>query len=233
MVSWTVFVSGDSYNGGRFSTRWGNLDTVSGALAGTLESFTVDGRAAPSDANLWGVTFTGDDNAFYSTMSSGDRRSLVIGDFTTRDLHVLKDNVECPSLSPDGTRIACKKMLPGGRGWRLTVLRPADLAETPLAETRSVDHQAAWLDDATVGYGLPHGSGGADVWSVPADGGGARSCWPRTRRRRGHSAEPGRRGGRAGSRGPGTRFNKIYQRARGLRREFPVRPARSFAASVS
>ncbi len=53
MVSWTVFVSGDSYNGGRFSTRWGNLDTVSGALAGTLESFTVDGRAAPSDANLW------------------------------------------------------------------------------------------------------------------------------------------------------------------------------------
>ncbi|QKW17794.1 hypothetical protein HUT16_00825 [Kitasatospora sp. NA04385] len=174
MVSWTVFVAGDSYNGGHFSTRSGILDTGTGTIVGTLEDFTVDGRPAAADANFWGVTFARDDNTFYATMSTGGHRSLVRGDFAARDLHPLKDDVECPSLSPDGTRIAYKKMLPDGSGWRLTVLRLSDLAETPLAESRSVDDQAAWLDDATVAYGLPHGGGkGADVWAVPADGGGA------------------------------------------------------------
>ena len=41
------------------------------------------------------------------------------------------------------------------------------MRETPLAELRSVDDQAEWLDDDTVLYGLD-----GDVWSVPADGTG-------------------------------------------------------------
>jgi hypothetical protein len=49
-----------------------------------------------------------------------------------------------------------------------------------LAETRSVDDQVEWLDDATIVYGLPRtGTSGAatsDLWAVPADGTGA----PRT-----------------------------------------------------
>ncbi|MFF2043462.1 hypothetical protein ACFVVX_23880 [Kitasatospora sp. NPDC058170] len=171
MVSWTVFVTGDSYNGGRFSTRSGILDTRGGTLVGNLEDFTVDGHAPAPDANVWGVTFTSDDNRFYATLSADGHRSLVAGDFAARSLRTLKDDVECPSLAPDGTRLAYKRMLPDG-GWRLTVLRLADLAETPLTETRSVDDQAAWLDDATVAYGLPHSGTGADVWTVPADGTG-------------------------------------------------------------
>ncbi|GAA1139480.1 hypothetical protein F4556_006933 [Kitasatospora gansuensis] len=172
MASWTVFVTGDSYNGGRFSTRSGILDTRGGTLVGNLESFTVDGHPAAPDANFWGVTFAADDNRFHATMSADGHRSLVVGDFAARSLRVLKDNVECPSLSPDGSRLAYKKALPGG-GWRLTVLRLADLAETPLAETRSVDDQPAWLDDRTVAYGLPHSGPGSDVWTVPADGSGS------------------------------------------------------------
>ncbi|GAA4870112.1 hypothetical protein [Kitasatospora terrestris] len=172
MVSWTVFVTGDSYNGGQFSTRSGILDTGTGELAGNLENFTVDGHHSPPDANLWGVTFAADDNRFYATLATGGQRLLVRGDFARRDLHVLAENVECPSLSPDGTRIAYKKMLPD-RSWRLTVLSLADLAQTPSAETRSVDDQAAWLDDGTLAYALPHrGRAGADVWTVPADGSG-------------------------------------------------------------
>ncbi|WP_457029575.1 hypothetical protein [Kitasatospora sp. P5_F3] len=178
MVSWTVFVTGDSYNGGRFSTRSGILDTRSGTLAGNLEAFTVDGHPPAPDANFWGVTFAADDNRFYATMSADGHRSLVVGDFAARALRVLKDNVECPSLSPDGTRLAYKKALPD-HGWRLTVLRLADLAETPLAETRSVDDQPAWLDDHTIAYGLPHSGPGSDVWTVPADGTGGPSLLAR------------------------------------------------------
>jgi hypothetical protein len=47
-------------------------------------------------------------------------------------------------------------------------------ADVELAETRSVDDQVAWLDDANVMYGLPReGSARGDVWIVPADGSGS------------------------------------------------------------
>ena len=44
-----------------------------------------------------------------------------------------------------------------------------------LAETRSVDDQAEWLDDATVLYALPEPRGRSaamHTWAVPASGGG-------------------------------------------------------------
>ena len=56
------------------------------------------------------------------------------------------------------------------RPWRLTVLDLETMQETPLAEERSIDDQAEWLNDTTVLYGLD----GA-VWSVPASGSGAPS----------------------------------------------------------
>jgi hypothetical protein len=57
--------------------------------------------------------------------------------------------------------------------WRLYVLDLASMVEHPLAETRSVDDQAAWLDDQTVMYGVPRGDARhADVWAVPAAGSG-------------------------------------------------------------
>ncbi|MEU1729453.1 hypothetical protein [Nonomuraea sp. NPDC005692] len=176
-VTWTVFVTGDSYNGGRFSTRVGMLDTRTQELVPTLEDWTVTLGGKPyeaADLNFWGVTFTRDDRRFYATMSTAGHRYLVEGDLTTRKLRTLMENVECPSLSPDGTRLAFKSAVGGdpGRGWRLSILDLATLRETPLAETRSVDDQAAWLDDHTVAYALSRGRDRADVWQVPADGSG-------------------------------------------------------------
>jgi hypothetical protein len=46
------------------------------------------------------------------------------------------------------------------------------MARTPLAETRSVDDQAAWLGNDTVMYALRRAGRAADVWAVPADGTG-------------------------------------------------------------
>ncbi|MEV4760840.1 hypothetical protein AB0J86_37850 [Micromonospora sp. NPDC049559] len=178
MVAWTVFVTGDSYNGGQFSTRAGILDTRTGNLAGSLEEFAVtrDGRPyRAADLNFWGVTFTADDNRFYATMSTAGRRYLVEGDFAARTVRTLAENVECPSLSPDGGRIVFKSAVGGdpGRGWRLATMALATGRRTELAESRSVDDQAIWLDDHTVAYGLRRDGGHADVWAVPADGSGA------------------------------------------------------------
>ncbi|WP_328692272.1 hypothetical protein OG879_01565 [Streptomyces caniferus] len=177
MVAWTAFVAGDSYNGGRFSTRAGILDTRTQRLVPTLEDWHVTLHGKPYtavDLNIWGVTFAPDDRHFYATLSTKGHRYLVRGDLAHRTLRALRANVECPSLSPDGTRIAFKSARDDqpSHGWRLSVLDVATNRVTPLAETRSVDDQAAWLDGRTVAYALPSGRARADVWRVPADGSG-------------------------------------------------------------
>jgi Tol biopolymer transport system component len=85
-----------------------------------------------------------------------------------------------PSLSPDGTRLAYKRRMPGGQvTWRLHVLNLSTTTDTELAETRSVDDQPEWLDDRNVLYSLEEGgehTGSTAVTNtrvVPARGGGS------------------------------------------------------------
>ncbi|MEU8761586.1 TolB-like translocation protein [Streptomyces sp. NPDC048659] len=176
-VAWTVFVGGDSYAGTDFSTRTAVLDTRTRRLTASLEEFAVikDGRPyRAADTNFWGVTFSRDDRHFYATMATGGQTHLVRGDLAARTVTTLHRNVECPSLSPDETRIVYKKRVPGAPAdapWRLYALDLAGLRETPLADPRSVDDQAVWLDNSTVAYSLP-GDYGADLYTVPADGSG-------------------------------------------------------------
>ncbi|MFD7668446.1 hypothetical protein [Streptomyces sp. NPDC059788] len=178
MLSWTMFATGDSYATTSFSTRTSILDTRTGYLVKNMEDIplTLDGRRYHSpDVNYWGVTFARDDNRFYATVSTKGRTYLVEGDMRRWAARTLRENVECPSLSPDNTRLAFKKRVrEGARApWRLYVLDLRTMRERPLAEERSVDDQAAWLDDHTLGYALPGGDGkGSDVWTVPADGTG-------------------------------------------------------------
>ena len=176
----TVFVFGDSYAASTFSTRTIFVDTTTGESLGNLEDFEVTKGDKTVDAinrNYWGVTFAPDSNTFYATLGIGDGIDLIEGDVSSRTARVVNEDIECPSLSPDGTRIAFKHRVGGGLqevGWRLHVLDLADGTETELAESRSVDDQAEWLDDATVLYALPSESGsrGFDTWAVPADGSG-------------------------------------------------------------
>ncbi|WP_410654299.1 hypothetical protein [Amycolatopsis sp. lyj-112] len=173
LVYWTMFVSGDSYAATGFSTRAGILDLSSGQLLKSIEEMTVllDGkRYYSSDVNYWGITFAPDGERFYATMGTKGKTYLIEADYRKFTAKVLRENVECPSLSPDGKRIAFKKRVSGDLAapWRLAVLDLASGKETLLAETRSVDDQAAWLDDRTVAYGLESG-----IWAVPADGSGS------------------------------------------------------------
>lgn len=173
LVTWTLFRTGDSYlTAGAFATTAGIYNLATGAHYGSLEDFavTVDGKPYKSrDVNFWGVTFTRDDNTFYATMSSQGHTWLISGDLATRSVRTLRGNVECPSLSPDGTRIAYKHR--NGKQWRLHVLDLSTGTDVPLAEPAHVDDQPAWLDDSTVVYtrlDLEQPT----IFAIPADGTG-------------------------------------------------------------
>jgi hypothetical protein len=172
----TLFVAGDSY-GAPFSTRDHIFDLTSGRELGTLEDFTVykDGAVFQSpDFNFWGTTFAADGNRFYATLGAGSVGAttyLVEGDLAKREMRVLRTNVECPSLSPDGTHIAFKKRIQNPSTWRIAVLDLATLQDTELAEIRSVDDQVEWLDDSHVLYSMSHNSQAAigytlDIWKA-------------------------------------------------------------------
>jgi hypothetical protein len=169
----TVFVSGDAYLSSptAFSTRTYVLDMKSGETIEQLEQFEVSKGGAPIDAvdfNFWGITFDPtDSDRFYATLGTGSHHYLVEGSVRGRKLRVLRDGIECPSLSPDGKRIAFKSRIEGTNRWRLHVLDLATLADHPVAEERSIDDQPEWLDASTLVY-----SDGIDVYAVPADGGG-------------------------------------------------------------
>lgn len=170
----TVFVNGDSYMSTGFSTRT-IISHVGGSSYGDLEGFTLirhGRRIAPPDRNIWGVTFAPDDTTFYATLATGGLTYLVRGDLATRTLTMVAEHVECPSLSPDGTRIAFKQARsePGrGSWWTPAVLDVATGRRTVLTgETRNVDDQIEWLDADTLLYGLPRLSeaGVTDVWAL-------------------------------------------------------------------
>ncbi len=169
----TVFVAGDAYleSSAAFSTRTYVLDMKSGETIGQLEQFDVSKDGAAFDAvdfNFWGITFDpADSNRYYATLATGDHHYLVEGDVAARSMRVLRDGVECPSLSPDGKQIAYKSRIEGTNRWRLHVLDVATLADHPVAEERSIDDQPEWLNEEILVY-----SDGIDVYTVPADGGG-------------------------------------------------------------
>lgn len=183
LVATTAFVTGHSYSQVGVSTETRVHDVGGADVSGNLEDFTLlaDGeRVAPVDRNVWGVTFV-DTRYFYATVQSRSlgHTWLVRGDLTERTLRTVLDGVECPSLSPDGTRLAFKHdTAPAGAvspHWTPAVLDLGTLEVTVLdTERRSVDDQLTWLDDTTLLYGLSRAGepGTTDVWSLPADGTG-------------------------------------------------------------
>lgn len=168
----TVFESGHSYSDGAFSTKTTVIDTSSGEVRGDLEQFRIvrDGQTFRAvDFNFWGVTFAQDSNRFYVTLASGGTNYLVEGDLRAREGRVIRSGVECPSLSPDNTRIAYKQMLDSPGKWQLHVLDLRSGSDLPLTvETRSVDDQVDWLDNDHVMYHLS-GARGTDIWVLGTD----------------------------------------------------------------
>ena len=179
LVAETSFVTGVSYAAVGFATET-IIATAAGKSYGNIEQFAllVNGEEQnAADRNVWGVTFTDDDRYFYATAASGGSTWLVRGDLVRKTLTSVHKNVECPSLSPDGTRVAYKKNTGtfNAPDWRIAVLDLDTKLETMLSEKRSVDDQVEWFDNSTVLYGLPRAAiaGDSDIWSMPADGSAA------------------------------------------------------------
>ena len=176
----TVFVTGDSYAPGSFSTRTSIWDMATGAHLADLEQFSVwmNGKQIHSvDFNFWGVTFDpANSGRFFATLGTQGHTYLVSADFVAKKATVLRDGVECPSLSPDGTRIAFKQRTSAGGPdlptWQPAVLDLATLKDHALAESRTIDDQIEWLDNSTVAYSVDTGIGAPSIYAAAADGTG-------------------------------------------------------------
>ena len=177
----TVFVSGHSYATAGFSTETQIIDAVTGdPVVANLEQMEVWSKGVrwqSPDANFWGVTFAKNSDRFYATLGTGGSVYLVEGSIGENRITILRDGVECPSLSPDNTRVAFKSRVPGPGlpKWRVHVLDIATMSDIPLAETDTVDEQVGWLDNSRVTYTKPDAARvtSLNVWAVPADGTGA------------------------------------------------------------
>jgi len=175
LVATTTFLTHDSYENHGFVTAT-EIRRVGGETYGDLDDFrlVIDGHEVTAhDVNVWGVTFV-DDNDFYATAATGGRTWLVHGDLSTRSLVPVRSNAECPSVSPDHTRVAYKVDRPGrGRYWSLAVLDLTTDRQVVLhGERANVDDQVEWLDDDTLLYGLPRPRqpGVTDVWAIRTRG---------------------------------------------------------------
>jgi hypothetical protein len=178
-AAYTAFVAGDSYLAAGLSTRTRIFKLPSGDDVADLESFAVlrDGQEIYSvDFNFWGVTFTQDSNRIYATLGTGGRILLVRGDVAERTFHVIADDIECPSLSPDERHIAFKKRFGSGfdAWWQPAVIDLATMTVRQLPETKHIDDQIEWLDNGHILYAVGHSPSSpvrrGDVWKLAIDG---------------------------------------------------------------
>jgi hypothetical protein len=174
----TAFLTGHSYaQPGQFSTAATILDLETGEVVGDLERdfrVTRDGKVVDErDRNYWGLTFAADGDTFYATLGTGSKTWLIRGSIKARTAKTIHENVECPSLSPDGTRIGYKQAVGHDPTvWRFSVLDLETGEVTLTAETRPLDDQVEWLDDDHLLY-----REGETTWVVNADGSGTPRVW--------------------------------------------------------
>jgi hypothetical protein len=154
----TTFTSGHSYlgvAGSQFSTETLISKRANGATAEDIQKWSITWKGQPVtaiDLNLWGVTFDRrQSDRFYVTVYFKGTPYLGEGSVSQRAIKVLLPNVECPSLSPDGQRIAFKRRV-SATAWAPAVMELATKKERVLQVPNSVDDQIEWLDDHTIVY---------------------------------------------------------------------------------
>ena len=166
----TVFVTGDSYAPGSFSTRTSLWDMATGEQLVDLEQFSVfkDGEQIQSpDHNFWGVTFAqpaaaastprwapqGTPTWCAATWQPSRSTSCGTGSSARRS----------PPTAPGSPSSSGSTPAIGPTEWQPAVLDVATLKDHPLAEARTIDDQIEWLDNSTVLYAVDTGIGAPDT----------------------------------------------------------------------
>lgn len=173
LVATTSFVTGHSYAAGSFSTET-TVTRADGTGYGNLEDFTMtvdDEELTAVDRNVWGVSFVSEDE-FYVTVASGGKTWLMKGSFSARALTSVIENAECPSVSPDRSRVAYKKRTGSGAKvhWDIAVLDVKNGKETIIGLRDGFDDQLEWLDNDRLLFGVPRAGevGDSDVYVIDA-----------------------------------------------------------------
>lgn len=173
LVATTSFITGHSYAAGSFSTET-TVRNTRGEDFGNLENFamTVDGKEmTATDRNVWGVSFISEDSFFATAASSGETW-LMKGSLSHRSMESVRNNAECPSVSPDGTKVAYKKRTGNGPTvhWDIAVLDLQSGRETVIALAQGFDDQLEWLDNQRLLIGVPRSGavGDSDVYVIDA-----------------------------------------------------------------
>jgi len=168
----TMFAPGEEDSGESSSTETTILDLETGKEAVDLEKLplTKDGKPFPrDDLHISAVTFADDDDHFFASLGSAEATSYLLeGSLRDRKLNVIAKGVDSPSLSPDGTHIAFRRLVGGDGNWRLFVMDLRTKKAIRLAGDDPIDDQAEWLDDARVVYVNDN-----KLWVVAADGSGS------------------------------------------------------------
>lgn len=158
MAAFTGFSAGHSYVGTDFSTRTYLIDVVRKRLLADVSTFKViesaELKLAAKRINVWGVSFDPMlANRFVATVGAGGQVFLAEGNIQNKTLTLLRADMECPSFSPDGKRVAFKRRNPAG-GWFPAVYEFASRREWVMQEVRSIDDQIEWLNNETIAYEL-------------------------------------------------------------------------------
>lgn len=162
-IASTVFTLGSSYTatGQMFSTE-ARIGSTDGSMKPeNIEKWKVLGKnntaITAADINLWGGTFdpTNTDR-FLVTVSTGGKPRLAEGSVARREIRIINDDadIECPSYSPDGKKIAFKRVNRKTLLWSPAVLDLATGVETvfDVGAGATVDDQIEWLNDHTIIY---------------------------------------------------------------------------------
>jgi hypothetical protein len=142
------------------------IDMNRGRIVSELGRFPVDWegrRPLAGDVAISCLTFAGRAGRFYVSLGDEDRSYLAQGSLGSGRLRVIRENADCPSVSPDDRRLAYRKRVDGR--WQLRILELSTGRETALREARPVDDQVEWLDGRQILYAI-----GSDLWVVATDG---------------------------------------------------------------
>jgi hypothetical protein len=166
----TMFVPAEEDTNERFSTSTSIFDLQTGKEVADLEQVPVTRKGKPFSTDgleFSAVTFAADDDHYYASAGEGSTAYLLEGSMRDRTLKVIADGADSPSLSPDGTRLAFKRVVGDDGNWRLFVLDLRTMKANRLAGNDPIDDQAEWLDDGHVVYANDN-----KLWKVAADGSG-------------------------------------------------------------